>query len=103
MFGLRVDGLVAVADHCNYNSSGVVLYIGGNYNQNRNYGPFYLNGSDTATNSNGNIAARHLVDPAKDFFDYTRAVSRAPHGDNMPIGRGLVGNRKTARQQGVKP
>ncbi len=65
-----------MADHCNYNSSGVVLYIGGNYNQNRNYGPFYLNGNYTASNSNGNIAARHLVDPAKDFL-FIRAQSLA--------------------------
>jgi hypothetical protein len=51
----------AVADNCNYNSSGVVLRVGGNYGQNRNYGPFYLNGNNTASNTNGNISARHLV------------------------------------------
>ena len=45
-------------DHCNYNSSGVVLYVGGNYNQNQNYGLFYLNGNNGASNSNGNIGCR---------------------------------------------
>lgn len=50
-----------VADHCNYNSSGVVLRIGGNYNQNQNYGMFYLNGNNDASNQNSNIGSRHLV------------------------------------------
>ena len=45
-------------DHCNYNSSGVVLHVGGNYNQNQNYGLFYMNGNNTASNSNSNIGSR---------------------------------------------
>ena len=47
-------------DYCNYNSSGVVLYVGGNYNQNQNHGAFYLNGNYTASNSNSNIGCRLL-------------------------------------------
>ena len=44
-----------------YNSSGVVLYVGGNYNQNLNYGLFYLNGNNSASNSNSNIGCRKLL------------------------------------------
>lgn len=47
-------------DYCNYNSDGVVLYVGGNYNQNQNHGAFYLNGNYTASNSNSNIGCRLL-------------------------------------------
>ncbi len=53
---------LAPADYCNYNSSGVVLYVGGNYNQNRNRGPFYLNGNYAASNYNTNIGSRLLVE-----------------------------------------
>ncbi len=52
------DYTVAVADHCYYLSSGVVLYIGGSYDQNRGFGPFFLGGNYTASNSSGYIAAR---------------------------------------------
>jgi hypothetical protein len=48
-------------DYCNYNASGVVLYVGGNYNQNQNHGLFYLNGNNAASNSNQNIGSRILV------------------------------------------
>ena len=48
-------------DHCNYNSSGVVLYVGGNYNQNQNHGAFYLNGNNGASNANANIGSHILV------------------------------------------
>ena len=47
-----------VADYCDYNSSGVVLYVGGDYHQNQNYGAFCLGGDCTASNSNGNVGAR---------------------------------------------
>ena len=53
--------LCKCADNCNYNSSGVVLNVGGNYNQNQNYGLFYLNGNNSASNTNSNLGARHLV------------------------------------------
>lgn len=48
-----------VTDYCNYNASGVVLHVGGNYNQNPNHGLFYLNGNNAATNANANIGSRH--------------------------------------------
>ena len=48
-------------DYCNYNSSGVVLHVGGNYNQNQNHGAFYLNGNNNASNSNSNIGSHILV------------------------------------------
>lgn len=46
-------------DRCNFYSSGVVLCVGGNYNQNQNYGLFYLNGNNGVSNTNGNIGSRH--------------------------------------------
>ena len=48
-------------DYCNYNASGVVLHVGGNYGQNQNHGAFYLNGNNAASNANANIGCRHLV------------------------------------------
>ncbi len=39
-----------------------MLYVGGNYNQNRNRGPFYLNGNYAASNYNTNIGSRLLVE-----------------------------------------
>lgn len=50
-----------VGDHCNYNSSGVVLHVGGNYNQSQNSGAFYLNGNNSASNKNANIGCHILV------------------------------------------
>lgn len=52
---------VLVGDYCNYNSSGVVLHVGGNYDQNQNHGLFYLNGSNAASDSNGNVGSRLLA------------------------------------------
>ena len=52
---------LAVGDNCNYNASGVVLHVGGNYNQNRNHGLFYLNGNNAASNQNANIGSLILV------------------------------------------
>lgn len=51
----------SLGDHCNYNASGVVLHVGGNYNQNQNYGAFYLNGNNQASNQNANIGSHILV------------------------------------------
>lgn len=51
-------------DYCNYNSSGVVLHVGGNYGQNQNHGAFYLNGNNAASNANANVGCRHLADRA---------------------------------------
>lgn len=45
-----------------FNSNGVVLNFGGNFNdQNPNYGLFYLNGNNRASDSNNNVGARQLV------------------------------------------
>jgi hypothetical protein len=51
----------SLGDHCNYNASGVVLHVGGNYNQNQNYGAFCLNGNNQASNQNTNIGSHILV------------------------------------------
>ena len=48
-------------DYCNYNASGVVLHVGGNYGQNQNHGAFYLNGNNAASNANTNIGCRTLL------------------------------------------
>lgn len=47
-----------IADYCSYSSSGVVLYVGGGYNQIRDRGPFYLVGYFAAANSGSNIGSR---------------------------------------------
>ena len=43
-----------VPDNWNFNGSNPCLYHGGNYNQNQNHGPFYVNYNRTS-NSNDNI------------------------------------------------
>lgn len=58
---VRVSGSAGVGDNCNYNASGVVLHVGGNYDQNRNHGLFHLNGNNAASNSNPNIGSLILV------------------------------------------
>lgn len=50
----------ALGDNSNYNASGVVLYVGGNYNQNQNNGAFYLNGNNAASNKNANRGSHFL-------------------------------------------
>lgn len=53
-----------VADYCGYNSSGVVLCVGGNYNQSRGYGMFYLAGNNSSSGSYGYIGARLMYLPS---------------------------------------
>lgn len=53
---------LVLCDNANYNASGVVLNVGGNYNQNQNNGAFYLNGNNTASNANTNIGSHILKD-----------------------------------------
>lgn len=60
------------------------MYIGGNYNQNRNYGPFYLNGNYTASNYNTNIGSRLLVEARISII--FGAGFRAPLGEDFVIG-----------------
>ena len=50
-----------LGDYCYCNSSGVVLHVGGNYNQNQNHGAFYLNGNNAASNANANIGSHILL------------------------------------------
>ena len=52
-----------VPDYCSYNSSGVVLFVGGSYNQSLGHGMFCLNGSNGASVSNGSIGSRLMVLP----------------------------------------
>ena len=48
-----------VPDNWNFNGRYPCLYHGGNYNQNQNHGPFYVNYNNTS-NSNSNIGCRLL-------------------------------------------
>lgn len=51
-----------VPDNWNFNGSNPCLHHGGNYNQNQNHGPFYVNYNRTS-NSNDNIGCRILAKP----------------------------------------
>lgn len=47
-----------VCDYCDYNASGVVLCVGGNYGQFQNYGAFYLYGNYAASSASASIGCR---------------------------------------------
>ena len=47
-----------VCDYCNYNSSGVVLFVGGDYGQYQNRGAFYLLGNNAASGQISNVGCR---------------------------------------------
>lgn len=49
-----------VPDNWNFNGRYPCLYHGGNYNQNQNHGPFYIN-YNNASNTNDNIRDRNRV------------------------------------------
>lgn len=51
----------ASCDNWNFDSSNPCLYVGGNYNQNANYGMFYVN-YNSVSNANSNIGCRLLFD-----------------------------------------
>ena len=51
-----------VPDNWNFNGSNPCLHHGGNYNQNLNHGPFYVN-YNSASNTNDNIGCRILDKP----------------------------------------
>ena len=44
----------------NSNSSLYPAYVGGNYNDNANYGLFYMNANNSASNTNSNLGSRNL-------------------------------------------
>lgn len=52
-----------VCDYCYYYSSGVVLRCGGSYGRDQNYGPFYLDGGNTASVAYAYIGCRLQVLP----------------------------------------
>ena len=45
----------------NSNTGWRALYVGGNYNTNDNYGLFYFNANNAASEANDNLGARPLV------------------------------------------
>lgn len=47
-----------VCDYCGYNSSGVVLFVGGSYGQNQVHGAFYLYGDYAASSQVASIGCR---------------------------------------------
>lgn len=63
-----------VPDNWNFNGSNPCLHHGGNYNQNQNYGPFYVNYNGTS-NQNDNIGCRILAKPQA----ILHLVVRVPH------------------------
>lgn len=76
-----------VPDNWNFNGSNPCLYHGGNYNQNQNHGPFYVNYNRTS-NSNDNIGCRILAKPqATNIFAYptTYVVDRSGNIVGEPI------------------
>ena len=52
--------MLGTCDNWNFNTSNPCVYVGGNYNQNGNYGLFYVN-YNNASNANANIGARILL------------------------------------------
>ena len=86
-----------VPDNWNFNGSNPCLYHGGNYNQNQNHGPFYVNYNRTS-NSNDNIGCRILAKPqanppfgsrGSSPFLY-RTVDRTALAEEKPTGHSLV-------------
>lgn len=63
----------------------MALYVGGNYNSNTNYGLFYFNANNSASNTNANIGSRHLVSKTIAQILPYRLV------EILPLGQGLVG------------
>ena len=55
-----VECFCVFPDNWNFNASNPCLYAGGYYNQNLNYGAFYVNYTN-ASNANANIGCRHLA------------------------------------------
>ena len=53
-----------VGDYCSYGASGVVLFAGGDYGQNRYSGLFYLDGNSAASGKYANIGSRLMELPA---------------------------------------
>ena len=45
-------------DYCNYNASGVVLFVGGSYGQIQSHGAFCLVGNYAATYASASIGCR---------------------------------------------
>lgn len=84
----------AVADNCNVN--GPALDVGGNWDQNPNYGPFLLN-SNPASNADSNIGARLLV------FIYSGTAFPHRLVKILPSGHGLVGtpNRREVNKEEI--
>lgn len=78
----------------NSNTGTYVLNVGGNYNSNDNYGLFYFNANNTASNTNANLGSRHLVSSPDTALIFPHRLVEI-----LPLGQGLVGfSRKALRQ-----
>ena len=86
-----------VPDNWYFNGRYPCLYHGGNYNQNQNHGPFYIN-YNNASNTNDNIGCRILAEPqanppfgsrGSSPFLY-RTVDRTALAEEKPTGHSLV-------------
>lgn len=60
----NLDGSTYVCDRCVYNSSGAVLFAGGNYSQSQGSGAFYLGGSYMPTSKYASWGSRLMVLPS---------------------------------------
>ena len=58
-----LDGTTYIGDYCSYNSSGVVLYAGGNYSQSQYLGAFFLGGVNGQSSKSAVIGSRLMVLP----------------------------------------
>lgn len=91
---LRHASRPLLACRVNSSSSTYPVYVGGNYNTNANYGLFYFNGNNSATNTNANIGSRHLANKK-----IIAQISPYRSVKILLLGRGSVGHSRTAPRQ----
>ena len=51
-----------LCDQVNSNTSAYPANVGGNYNANANYGLFYFNANNAASNTNANLGSRNIFE-----------------------------------------
>ena len=67
------------SDNWNFNASNPCLHFGGNYNQNQNHGPFYVN-YNSVSNANTNIGGRLANDKRQKPAAHGLSASAFPLG-----------------------
>lgn len=74
-------------DNWNFNTSNPCVHVGGNYNQNLNYGLFHVNYNSTS-NANSLIGSRVLRRRQPKM--YQCMTCRTPLGEDLPYRHGMV-------------